>query len=580
MTQSQPKKLNPGSTVTTTNHSNMETSFVHPKDTSPRDLPHDPACGLHLDSKAIICNGRTRAGNRCKYRATIYLVGFYPTCTIHKSQKTPAGKCQAIQTCGRACNLLTEPDPPFNLCGEHEKGTATLPCYLMALPTETRLEIFRYLLPKSIPSSLAHKVLLEERSIFSLLRINKQIGGEASLVLFGEALFKVNISPDLVQLCCQDCSRRSNRGIPADISFEDIILPITAKKIRNFAVNIDPFDENADYYRYGVCSLPRYNDKEDRLYRLRDSIQSFVEMARPTGTFHHALFSVQKLEVRLEIFPRRKLSPDETIAAAILAMEPLKDLGRVKEPKSPNKRPWDDRYESYNDVLEAYKSQWEIAISRSPIASRKERSSWQLQEEESKYEFRKIETFIHKLVDNELVSSWVDGAAATVPFCGMRLVTYLARVAREQHNLVGLKDIQNALKERLYQYQEARTQESRLFADIIQELFKPFETAHTTLPIVETDDGDANISTTEHPPSTTYNRYSPRWPEIDMEAILGTPQSKDLIVSEDRERRYYQDGDRRFCRLKTPGFVGDGPLVHFPQLTRRQVRAHRHENNG
>ena len=79
-----------------------------------------------------------------------------PVCSGHLYPPGDAlkqGSCQArIAECGHLCLRLAEYNPPFNLCAEHAGGTDTLPCFLMKLPTELRLHIFRYLVPSAVPA--------------------------------------------------------------------------------------------------------------------------------------------------------------------------------------------------------------------------------------------------------------------------------------------------------------------------------------------------------------------------------------------------------------------------------------------
>ena len=159
--------------------------------------PHNPKCALHYTTVSVKCNGKTQRETACARNAVVFPVGYLPNCKQHAYQLIPAGRCQAVETCGQRCDRLAVADPPFHLCTKHEKGTNTLPCHLLKIPTELRFQIFRYVLPNRILCSKTHSSTADKSRWTSLLMINRQISEEAALVLYGEIPFRVNVSQEL-----------------------------------------------------------------------------------------------------------------------------------------------------------------------------------------------------------------------------------------------------------------------------------------------------------------------------------------------------------------------------------------------
>jgi hypothetical protein len=92
----------------------------------------------------------------------------------YQIQSLLAGRCQAVEECGQLYNRLAKHYPPYHLCIKHDEGSDTLPCYIMGLPTELRLMIFRYIFPEVVPSQTYRSVSAE------ILKTNRQIYQEAS----------------------------------------------------------------------------------------------------------------------------------------------------------------------------------------------------------------------------------------------------------------------------------------------------------------------------------------------------------------------------------------------------------------
>ncbi|CAI6337803.1 unnamed protein product [Periconia digitata] len=153
--------------LSNTLHANMSATTC-PVAKEAASQPYDPKdpegylrrCSGHNKKKGTRCSAIIgRNSQQAKDSHSTYL----PTCHTHKDQKKYAGRCKFTQPGGEKCRVLFEWTPPqFELCADHQ-GQSDTPCYLMSLPLELRLEIFRYLLPKrAIGSSTSLLHVAEE----------------------------------------------------------------------------------------------------------------------------------------------------------------------------------------------------------------------------------------------------------------------------------------------------------------------------------------------------------------------------------------------------------------------------------
>ena len=220
--------------------------LVHPPSTTvPSVVDQDP------DGYLKRCSGyNKRTGKRCEkvigkgtYNSRNGINGnslYLPTCYSHREQQSFAGRCQYIDRvhgnrCGR---LFRWTKPYFELCGEHV-GHPDTPCYILKLPLELRLEIFRYLMPHGpigsstshvhqarptyhivphvngmpppppqpiIPTARAalqhqHSSLNLRWSVVSLMLVNHQFYTEGKDLLYGVTPFTIDIRKDGTFMC-------------------------------------------------------------------------------------------------------------------------------------------------------------------------------------------------------------------------------------------------------------------------------------------------------------------------------------------------------------------------------------------
>ena len=93
------------------------------------------------------CSPRGRhKGARCSRMATHFIAGQLPVCGQHNSQIMQMMRCEAILECGYPCDEMAPWKPHgYRLCANHwSRGK----CFLMEAPTEIRLMIYRYLIPR------------------------------------------------------------------------------------------------------------------------------------------------------------------------------------------------------------------------------------------------------------------------------------------------------------------------------------------------------------------------------------------------------------------------------------------------
>jgi hypothetical protein len=157
-----------------------------------------------------MCSYLTINSTLCIAKATEFREGLLPVCTKHVHERIKMGACQAVETCGKLCLRLSRADPPFHLCSLHAKGTDTLPCYILKIPVELRLMIFRDVLPSNVEALKPTEIVRDRkrgqsrweikatrihsyRINTSVLKLNRQLCAEACSVLYGETLFHIKV---------------------------------------------------------------------------------------------------------------------------------------------------------------------------------------------------------------------------------------------------------------------------------------------------------------------------------------------------------------------------------------------------
>lgn len=204
-------------------------------------LAYHGRCDKHEETAAFFrCNGTRNDGTPCPIRPRPESnFNYLPTCGRHKNQVIEAARCEAIETCGKACYRLSAADPPFNLCLKHCGGTSTLPSYLMKLPAEIRMMIFEYVFPATIPARRYHESI-SWRSYglnLAILKMNKKICHEGLDVLYGKTEFGVVITHDEITMMGKTWKRPGVGGsIP---SWTQVHPPRVVQRIKK--VNLQVF---------------------------------------------------------------------------------------------------------------------------------------------------------------------------------------------------------------------------------------------------------------------------------------------------------------------------------------------------
>ena len=207
-----------------------------------------------------------------------------PTCAQHRGQQQPLGLCQATEACGQLCLRPAIQNPPFHLCFKHKGGTNTLPCHLLRIPIELRLMIYRYLLPTKIPTQQPWMPRKEGSRTPSILRVNRQINQEASLVLYGEVPFEVRIDARQIMMCGQEqwCDQTAPRYFGNKLM--ETKWMNRAKRIQRLEVQIH-FGELLNYPTgIGIGHRPNKIILEDyTLYQVRNIVEKFAQFILRSG---------------------------------------------------------------------------------------------------------------------------------------------------------------------------------------------------------------------------------------------------------------------------------------------------------
>jgi hypothetical protein len=298
------------------------------------DSDHEDHCSRHMSERATQCNGRTYANQPCKNKGRITKEGHFPVCGKHVYYQKQAGRCQAIEKCGYPCNRLAAYTPPFFFCTKHEHDTSTLPCHIMRIPTELRLMIFRFLLPKRVEA----KGYFDKRP-FGVLRANRQFYLEASAVVYGEIRFAAVVSPICIDLFGRRWHRESTTEPYKDLN--TTLCQASARRVRHLEVDVHFGDTCKTIKGVGGPNLP-YDEYE--IYQARDTVRKLVQLMSPESLKSKSK-ALQHLKVMAKPAPKLSWQTDEIIAALFCILDPLLALGPIDDcvlstPLRPNVWGW------------------------------------------------------------------------------------------------------------------------------------------------------------------------------------------------------------------------------------------------
>jgi hypothetical protein len=246
--------------------------------------------GVDLDAFDRNCNAVHQNGTLCPKVAAVYPKSYLPVCKLHKKQRLRLGYCKAETTGRGACHRLIKWKPPFfELCDAHREWTG-MPCHLLKLPTEIRMEIFSYLLPDRPISAWLDRSLRRDgfKCTSDLLLVSKQIHSEAQDVLYRTQPYTVSIQRNTLNMC--------GRAYYHDISGSQLttpnsnpgrlpVRPPMLDKIKSIRIQITMIKPSTRLNRRGRS---RYNwDEEVEIYDLRDSVQCLLHMLQSRNSLHH-----------------------------------------------------------------------------------------------------------------------------------------------------------------------------------------------------------------------------------------------------------------------------------------------------
>jgi hypothetical protein len=283
-------------------------------------------CPFHDDTRDGLCRALTKSGELCKYRSRVMEPGYFPVCKVHDPRKIPswqnhlrkalrAGRCQSIEDCGQVCNRLAKETAPYHLCEKHEKGSDSLPCHFMELPTELRLTIYRYLFPAVVPTH-HHNVKV------GILKTNRQIYQEASSVLYGESQFQVTVKSSSVSFRGKTGSHQPpHKPKPNDCSMDQLFCGTNLNMIRDLEIEVSIGRNNVWPKGVGLSSSSWIENEDYELYALRNSIHKLVDFLS-TGRLN----TLKSLKVEAKISLGFRWTSAEANVAIFFVLEPLQEL--------------------------------------------------------------------------------------------------------------------------------------------------------------------------------------------------------------------------------------------------------------
>ncbi|KAF2029989.1 hypothetical protein EK21DRAFT_66538 [Setomelanomma holmii] len=503
-------------------------------------LEHEENCPHHDDARNGLCYALTYSKNLCKCRAKITEPGYLPVCKTHSVTRSGywqtttlrAGKCQAIEDCGNICNRLSKDQPPFHLCLKHQRGSDTLPCHLLRLPTELRLMVFRYLFPDKI-NPYTSKVN------GGILHVNSQIYQEASSVLYDEHCFEVTVNDNSIHLQGKHWTREPNTRNKADsYTVGAMLCQPGAARIRKLDISIMIGGKS----RAPKCIGSRGITHEDyNLYIYRDSVRKLVELLTESSP-SESLAALKTLTVMPSISLGHRWTYDEAAVALFFVLEPLQALHGVQQLQT-------------RKIYTKLRQQWLDALKDAEMVPFVKQ---RFPADTSRSGYRKIETFtqlIH-LQSTAPIRSWMSNV-----FHNLERPLHLARVAYENHDDVAIASIHEAIKLRWINAHRQQQQSLRTVADSINTMFE--DDTHEEAE----DEGDGRLTPRElFPDAFEFEAIEPlkqpytasqtnMWTELKVEDTTPKRGEPGVTVQDRGMWRIIRKGGKEWVRLMTPAEV-------------------------
>jgi hypothetical protein len=481
-------------------------------------LFHQDDCSLHDDPRNGLCSAFTYAKRLCKFRAKISETGYLPVCKLHSynapyqwmKDRYRAGRCQATEKCGQLCNRISKYDAPYHLCDKHQMGSDTLPCYIMELPTELRLMIFRYLFPKTVPSRRPHGVAV------ALLKTNRQIYQEASSVLYSESRFEARIRPMSIELQGKVWHREPvAKNLMDDYSVGNILCQSSAGLIRNLEVALTVGIKQSRCPK-GVGWRGITQEDHD-LYTFRDSVRKFAEYFRPVEGSSNKLNVLKQLKISPSVSLDYGWGSDEATIALFAVLEPLQILRPEKMVlEAPIAAPSRYAFGPGKQIIAEMPSSAMYSKLKEQLPKAGRDLSGALKPVSAlEAGYRKIEAFAQLLHVQDVTTShsWT-----STTFQYLERPLHLARVAYENDDLEMMRKIREAIKLRWINAHRQQEVSKRAVANSINTMFKQEESE-----IKLEDEGDSEVEETDDDGMPTPRELYPDAFEFDVIRPLKLP---------------------------------------------------------
>lgn len=539
-------------------------------DDSEADDDHEQHCNLHTDPLTTHCNALTRTLKKCSYKAKIFNEGYLPVCATHewRLRGMKAGRCQAVEECGRVCNRFASHAPPYHLCTKHENGTDTLPCGIMTLPTELHLMIFRYLFPKTV-----HASGLTDRA-GAILRVNRAFNAAASSILYNELQFRACIGQSGISMLGRTWDTAGSNEKYTNIN--KALCQAGAQRIRKLHVEV-----RFAYRSTKVKGIDTHDigAADYELYRVRDAVRKLVDVFSPTNRSQSALVttSLKQVDVRPAPGLIHRWDDDEVVAAIFFVAEPFVALGPIEAPTllhCPNPEVYNSAMRPYfASIVNAHKDETYRRLRKTWIRSMKGKSSTSnkvLREGKEEIlitrEYHKIEELWALIQKHEssrcypnpshitgtdmlaaTKSGWLRGS-----FQGMERVLHIVRMVDMNidenwvENLERMQQIREAITKRWVNAHRQQQHSASAIAACISNM-SHLDDPEDTYP-------DAfEFNTPELLKEETPVNYL--WPELGNADICPRLTDPGVTLTQDDMRIYIDQGDKMYVRLKTPSVL-------------------------
>lgn len=425
-------------------------------------VDHEETCDFHQSSRNGLCFALTYAKKPCRNNANVTRPGYLPVCGRHKfsQQYLPAGKCQAIEDCGQLCNRLALLSAPYNLCTKHQDGSDSLPCHFMRLPTELRLMIFRYLIPKDI---------YHGREVQSaILYVSRQVHQEVSSVLYGESHFEASIDEEGIYLLNKSWNRTPiGTSKTHNYSVGAALRQDGARLIQNLSLTIR-FGSTISRKGPKGIGVQGITKEEYHLYIMRDNARKFVELITLPSDSQSGLNALKRFNVKVTIWKDFPWSPKEAVNALFLVTEPLQSLRGIHRPDLEIRQ--NQHYTQIAVRMEAvhsYQSHREKLLESLQAPATAPGPEINTVADNLFEKIQIVYQFVQDLdASGNMGKSWI----STI-FHGIERPLHLARVAYEIGDISALEKIREAIKVRWVNAQREQHQSLQLVADSINGMF-------------------------------------------------------------------------------------------------------------